>query len=49
MGAVWKAFDFRSVADNSTVDRLVKEGYFEKLFGASIKDEEARKAKLAYR
>jgi len=49
VGAAWGAFDFRTVADNSTVDRLVKEGYFEKLFGASIKAEETRKAKLAYR
>ena len=44
-----KAFDFKTVVDNSTVDRLVKEGFFEKLFGSEIKSEENRKAKLALR
>ena len=44
-----KRFDFRGVIDNSPVDRLVREGYFEKLFGPGIKDEEERKAKLAFR
>jgi ABC-type nitrate/sulfonate/bicarbonate transport system substrate-binding protein len=42
-------FDFRTVIDNSIVDRLVKEGYFEKLFGAGIKPEEERKSKEAFR
>jgi hypothetical protein len=31
------------------VDRLVKEGFFEQLFGPEIKAEEERKAKLAFR
>jgi ABC-type nitrate/sulfonate/bicarbonate transport system substrate-binding protein len=44
-----KKFDFHAVIDNAVVERLVREGYFEKLFGPAIKDEEARKAKLAYR
>jgi ABC-type nitrate/sulfonate/bicarbonate transport system substrate-binding protein len=44
-----KSFDFRRVVDNSVVDRLVKEGFFQKLFGAGIKVEEDRKAKLAFR
>jgi len=44
-----RAFDFHKVIDNSVVDRLVKEGYFEKLFGPEIKEEEERKAKLAFR
>ena len=39
-------FDVKSVIDNSVVDRLVKEGYFEKLFGAGIKAEIDRKSKL---
>jgi ABC-type nitrate/sulfonate/bicarbonate transport system substrate-binding protein len=47
--AQWKAFDFHKVIDNSLVDRLVKEGFFEQLFGPGIKAEEERKAKLAYR
>jgi ABC-type nitrate/sulfonate/bicarbonate transport system substrate-binding protein len=42
-------FDVKSVVDNSVVDRLVKDGYFEKLFGAGIKDEIDRKSKLAVR
>src|SRR5688500_13328571 len=44
-----KAFDFHTVIDNSVVARLVKERFFEKLFGAGIKAEEDRKAKLAFR
>ena len=44
-----RAFDFRKVIDNSLVDRLVREGFFEKLFGPGIKEEEERQAKLAFR
>jgi ABC-type nitrate/sulfonate/bicarbonate transport system substrate-binding protein len=44
-----RAFDFRKVIDNSLVERLVREGFFEKLFGPEIKAEEERKAKLAFR
>jgi len=44
-----KAYDFHKVIDNSTIDRLVKEGFFEKLFGDSVKAEEQRKAKLAFK
>ena len=43
-----KSFDFKRVIDNSVVARLVKEGFFENLFGAGIKDEENRKAKQAF-
>jgi ABC-type nitrate/sulfonate/bicarbonate transport system substrate-binding protein len=49
LAAEMRAFDFRKVIDNSLVDRLVKEGFFEKLFGPGIKTEEERKAKLAFR
>ncbi len=49
IAAQMKVFDFHKVVDNSTVDRLVKEGYFEKLFGANIKAEEDRKSKMAFR
>lgn len=49
LGARMRAYDFRKVIDNSFVDRLVKEGFFEKLYGPGIKDEEERKAKLAFR
>ena len=44
-----KSFDFHKVIDNSVVDRLVKEGFFEHLFGPGIKAEEERKAKSAFR
>ena len=44
-----KAYDFRKVIDNSVVERLVKQGFFEKLYGPGIKAEEERKAKLAFR
>jgi ABC-type nitrate/sulfonate/bicarbonate transport system substrate-binding protein len=49
MIAQMKSYDYRKVVDNSIVDRLVKEGFFEKLFGPGIKAEEDRKAKLAMR
>ena len=47
--AQMRAFDFHKVIDNSLVDRLVKEGFFEQLFGPGVKTEEERKAKLAFR
>jgi hypothetical protein len=49
MAAQMKGFDFRRVIDNSIVDRLVKEGFFEQLFGAAVKSEEETKARLAFR
>jgi ABC-type nitrate/sulfonate/bicarbonate transport system substrate-binding protein len=48
LAADLKAFDFRRVIDNSTVDRLVKAGFFEQLFGADVKAEEQQKAKIAF-
>ncbi|HLI83429.1 MAG TPA: ABC transporter substrate-binding protein [Bryobacteraceae bacterium] len=48
-GAELRAYDFHKTIDNSVVERLVKEGFFEKLFGPSVKEEEERKAKLAFR
>jgi len=33
-------FDPHKVVDNSTIERLVKEGFFEKLFGNSVKAEQ---------
>ncbi len=44
-----RSFDFHKVIDNSLVDRLVREGFFEKLFGPQVKAEEEKKAKLAFR
>jgi len=49
VGAQMKKFDFRSVIDNSIVERLVKEGFFEQLHGPGIRAEQERKAKLAFR
>jgi ABC-type nitrate/sulfonate/bicarbonate transport system substrate-binding protein len=49
LAAQMKAFDFKTVIDNSIVERLVKEKFFEGLFGPSIKAEEDRKAKLAFK
>lgn len=49
VGAQMRAFNFRSVIDNGIVERLVKEGFFEQLFGPAIKAEEERKAKIAFR
>lgn len=43
-----KGFDYHTVIDNSTVRRLVKEGFFQQVFGPSIKAEEDRKSKLAF-
>jgi ABC-type nitrate/sulfonate/bicarbonate transport system substrate-binding protein len=47
IAADMKAFDFRTVVDNGYVARLVREGFFEMLYGPSIKSEENRKEKLA--
>jgi ABC-type nitrate/sulfonate/bicarbonate transport system substrate-binding protein len=44
-----KAYDFREVIDNSYVERLAKQGFFEMTFGSAIKPEENRKAKAAFR
>lgn len=43
-----KSYDFHQVIDNSYVSKLVKDGFFEQLFGPSVKAEEQRKAKLAF-
>jgi ABC-type nitrate/sulfonate/bicarbonate transport system substrate-binding protein len=47
--ALLKSFDPHKLVDNSYVERLVKEGFFEKTFGAGIRAEQERKAKLAFR
>jgi ABC-type nitrate/sulfonate/bicarbonate transport system substrate-binding protein len=49
IAAQMKAYDFRKVIDNSVVERLVREHYFEQLFGAGVKTEEDTKAKLAFK
>jgi ABC-type nitrate/sulfonate/bicarbonate transport system substrate-binding protein len=49
IAAAMKAFDFRKVIDNSVVERLVKEHFFEQVFGAGIKAEEDSKAKVEFK
>ena len=49
VGARLKAYDFHKVIDNSVVDRLVKEHFFENLFGPGIKKEQDQKAKMAFK
>ena len=49
IAAQMRGYDFRKVIDNSMVDRLVREGFFQKLFGGEIRKEEEREAKLAFR
>jgi ABC-type nitrate/sulfonate/bicarbonate transport system substrate-binding protein len=44
-----RTIDFKTVVDNSVVDRLVKEGFFEKLFGPTIKSEQENRSKQALR
>ncbi len=49
IAAQMKAYDFHKVIDNSYIEHLVKDGFFEKLYGPSVKAEEDRKAKLAFK
>ena len=49
IGAEMKSYDFRKVIDNSIVERLVKAGYFEQLYGPGIKAEESMKATQAFK
>ena len=49
MASLMKGVDYRKVVDNGPVDRLIKEGFFEKLFGPGVKAEQDRKGKLAFR
>jgi ABC-type nitrate/sulfonate/bicarbonate transport system substrate-binding protein len=43
-----KGVDFSKVIDNSLIDQLVKEKYFESVFGPSIREEQQRKQALAF-
>jgi ABC-type nitrate/sulfonate/bicarbonate transport system substrate-binding protein len=43
-----KGVDLSKIIDNSLVDQLVKEGYFETVFGPSIREEQQRKQSLAF-
>jgi ABC-type nitrate/sulfonate/bicarbonate transport system substrate-binding protein len=48
VAAQMKTFDFRTVFDRSTIDRLVQEKYFETLFGPEVRGEQEKKASLAF-
>jgi len=43
-----KTFDFQSVIDNKPVRKMIDEGFFEKLYGPSIKAEQDQRLKGAY-
>ena len=43
-----RGFDFKKIVDNTVIDRLVREGFFQQVFGAGVKAEEQSKAKLAF-
>ena len=43
-----KQFDFSKVIDNSIIDRLVKEGFFEEVFGPSIRGLEQKRQAQAF-
>lgn len=43
-----KDFDFSKSVDNSFVDQLIREGFFERVFGANIKEEQQKKQAIAY-
>jgi hypothetical protein len=43
-----KGADLAKIIDNSVVDQLVKERYFESVFGPSIRDEQQRKQAQAF-
>jgi len=47
-GAELKGAEFARIIDNSLVDQLVKEKYFEAVFGASIRNEQQRKQAMAF-
>jgi len=47
-GADLKGADFSKMIDNSLVDQLVKEKYFENVFGPSIRDEQQRRQAQAF-
>jgi len=43
-----KDFDFSKSVDNSLVDQLVREGFFERVFGPGIREEQQKKLTLSY-
>jgi ABC-type nitrate/sulfonate/bicarbonate transport system substrate-binding protein len=43
-----KQFDFSKVIDNSIVDRLVKQGFFEEVFGPSIRELQQKRQAQAF-
>lgn len=44
-----KAIDFKTVIDNSVVDRLAQEGFFEEVFGPDVKAEQESRSMQAMR
>ena len=48
-GTELKGVELSKMIDNSLIDQLVAEKYFEKTFGASIRDEQQRRQAQAFR
>ena len=44
-----KSYDFSQVIDNSFIDKLVDEGFFEGLYGEEIVAEQEARRALAFR
>jgi hypothetical protein len=49
IAALMKNVAYGRVVDNGPVDRLAKQGFFEKTFGPGIRAEQERKAKLVFK
>jgi ABC-type nitrate/sulfonate/bicarbonate transport system substrate-binding protein len=49
LGTPLRNSNLKTIVDNSAIDRLVKAGFFEQVFGPGIKTEIDRKSKLAFR
>jgi len=43
-----RQFDFSKAIDNSIVDRLIKDGFFEEVFGPSIRDLQQKRRAQAF-
>src|SRR5262249_37090560 len=49
LGDQMSRFDFRTVIDNARIDRMVREGFFESVFGPGIRGEQDKRSSLAFR
>jgi len=49
LGDQMSRFDFRTVIDNARIDRMVRDEFFESVFGPGIRAEQDKKRSLAFR